>query len=304
MSRKELLRYDDLIKKLKSDGINFNIVDEEGAKCILSEKTYYFKIGSFRKNFPKGRDNKYSIEFAYLEDLASLDMQLRYILLHFCLDLEHSLKSFIMHDITNNTDEDGYEIMADYFTDYTNQKDYIFNSVVTARDEDGKAITFHNGFEKYYNEPPIWVCLELMDFGQLVKFINFYYARHKERGDLNTAKRIAYLAKNLRNKCAHSKPILLHLTPDRSQRIPQTILSVGRSYYQLSVNQMSNKVYLDTIALFYLHHKYCNDHVKQRRIMVMKNWLERYERNRRYYSRSRDVNIYLSLLNKLIDKHL
>ena len=47
---KPMLNPDDLIK-IKTLGIRFNIINEEKAKRILNDKTYYFKLGYFRTNF-------------------------------------------------------------------------------------------------------------------------------------------------------------------------------------------------------------------------------------------------------------
>lgn len=289
---------------MKDQSIMFNVVDEENAKKILREKNYYFKIGAFRKNFKKTNE-KYSIEFAYLADIASLDMQLRYMLLEMSLDLEHSLKCRILNDLTENTEEDGYRIMEEYFSAHPDCKNKIFNSVIYSKDVNGNPTVFEQGFEKYYNDPPVWVCLELMDFGQLAKFISFYssYRGRENVSFLEKAEKQVYKAKKVRNICAHNKPLILHLTPNEKVNIPPDIKGVGRGYYQLSIRQMLNKTALHTLCLFNLHRTYCNSNIKNRRKLALQNWLERYERNKKYYKNSNDIILYHNTLKKLIDKH-
>ncbi len=60
---------------------------------MLDNVNYYFKLASYRVNFPKNYDKKYiNLDFAYLTDLASIDMQLRDYLLDLSLDIEHGIK--------------------------------------------------------------------------------------------------------------------------------------------------------------------------------------------------------------------
>src|SRR5699024_2687839 len=99
-----------------SKGIKFNIISEENAKDILQNSNYFFKITSYRKNFHKNKFDKYNnLDFGMLSDLATIDMRLRYIVLQMCLDIEHRIKTNIVTEITNNADENGYDIVNDFF---------------------------------------------------------------------------------------------------------------------------------------------------------------------------------------------
>ncbi len=53
MGRKPKLNYEEQIKKLKSLGILFNEINENKAKEILKNNTYFFKLSSFRKTYVK-----------------------------------------------------------------------------------------------------------------------------------------------------------------------------------------------------------------------------------------------------------
>ncbi|HDV6090159.1 TPA: Abi family protein, partial [Staphylococcus pseudintermedius] len=84
---------------------------------ILEFKNYYYKLNSYVDNYPKQIVRHQSqlveryqeVDFKNLVDLASLDMRLRYIIIKFCLDIEHSIKLNIMRSITYLENEDGYK---------------------------------------------------------------------------------------------------------------------------------------------------------------------------------------------------
>lgn len=298
MSRKELLNYDDLVKKMQTMGIRFNIVNKDSAINVLRNHNYFFKLGSFRKNYEKVSD-KYNIEFAFLSDLATLDMRIRYIFLHMCLDIEHSIKCQILDDITFNTDEDGYEIMSDFFKTEYGDKDRIFNNVMFEKEGVRK---FKKGFDKYYDDPPVWVCLELMSYGSLSAFIEFYYERTGKKEIFKKANQYIRLVKNIRNKCAHSEPIIFKLYPNFNMKIPQSLYAKG-SAIGISTKQMKIKTILDMLALFELHKAYCSEGIINSRKIDLDGFLERSKRNLKYYDKSNSVRIFLNALRKMVANH-
>ncbi|USS92955.1 Abi family protein [Fructilactobacillus ixorae] len=96
MTSKPKLTKTELIKHIKSKKITFNEIDVQQSKQVLVHKNYYFKLTTYRKNFPK-REGKYpNLDFAYLIDLDSIDMQLHEYLLSLSLDIEHGIKVKIL----------------------------------------------------------------------------------------------------------------------------------------------------------------------------------------------------------------
>ncbi|WP_199197775.1 Abi family protein, partial [Staphylococcus simulans] len=87
---------------------------------ILEYKNYYFKLNSFVDNYPMQKvryqnaliERYQKVDFKNLVDLASLDMQLRYIIIKFCLDIERSIKLNILRTITKVDSEDGYNVVS------------------------------------------------------------------------------------------------------------------------------------------------------------------------------------------------
>ncbi|MDE9923043.1 Abi family protein [Staphylococcus pseudintermedius] len=97
-------------------------------------KNYYYKLNSYVDNYPKQIVRHQSqlveryqeVDFKNLVDLASLDMRLRYIIIKFCLDIEHSIKLNIMRSITYLENEDGYKVVQRFFG-YVRQTSKIKN---------------------------------------------------------------------------------------------------------------------------------------------------------------------------------
>ena len=180
-NRKQLLGYQALIDKMIANGILFNTIDQNTAKDILQTRNYYYKISSYRKLFDKV-DGKYNIEFATLADLAVIDMQIRYFLMDICLDVEHSIKTALMDVITKNPKVDGYDIIKDYA---------FYNPLGFANTKNALSKNHYlkNVYIKHKNDIPIWVLIEVMDFGNLCYLVEMYC--HKYPNNKQLKKRIS-----------------------------------------------------------------------------------------------------------------
>lgn len=115
---KSKLSLEGQIEHLKKKGVLFNIMNEESAKEYLTQHNNYFKLTAYRKNYDKHPDGenkgKYiNLEFAYLVDLAVIDMRLRYRIVHMALDIEHHTKLQLLR-MMDKFNEDGYQIVQDY----------------------------------------------------------------------------------------------------------------------------------------------------------------------------------------------
>ena len=91
------------IEHMKSKGIGFTIIGEAEAAEYLSNNTYYFKLRAYAKNYDKYKATEkigqyVNLEFAYLKDLAIIDMHLRHYILKTSVDLEHTVKTRFLAD--------------------------------------------------------------------------------------------------------------------------------------------------------------------------------------------------------------
>lgn len=110
-----MLNSSQLVSHMQEKGIKFEITSPKDARYMLDNINYYFKLACYRVNFPKDTKGKYiNLDFAYLTDLASIDMQLRDYLLDLSLDIEHGIKVILLHQIANDPKEDGYNIVQEF----------------------------------------------------------------------------------------------------------------------------------------------------------------------------------------------
>src|SRR5699024_2580798 len=254
MSRKPKLCYHCQIEKMKELGITFNQMNELEAEKTLMENTYFFKLGVFRKNFPKDANGKYDIEFVALSDLATLDMRLRYIFIHLCLDIEHSLKTKIIKQITLDPNEDGYKVIEDFINTSKGDLNRIFENVM---DRNGN---IEPPFQKYYDDPPFWIAIDFMSYGQFASFVEFYSDRINNE-DFKLAGKYIKFVKNIRNKCAHSSPIMINLKPNNKLFINKKLLSAEKSQ-GLFLRHLKTLLIIDMLAVLELHKKFCSDGIK------------------------------------------
>lgn len=196
-------------------GIKFNIVNEESAAHFLSSNNYYFKLKAFAKNYSKcnsgpEKGKYYDLDFAYLQELSTLDMYLRKAILNMSLNIEHFLKVRLLRDIAKDDSEDGYQIVKTFFSWDPNVEDKI------------KAKTKHSYceglIENYQDHFPVWVLVEVLSFGDLISFCDCYYSQHPtpdiQIGSLK-------IVKFLRNACAHSNCLINNLSDTSGKTFSQ-----------------------------------------------------------------------------------
>ena len=116
----------ELIYKMKHEkGIRFEYISENEAEIYLADINNYLRTAAYRKNYQKyehGVDKgKYiDLDFAYLKELSTIDMHLRFLTYKMCIDVEHALKVKLLKDIELDKDADGYDIVQRFLDENKN----------------------------------------------------------------------------------------------------------------------------------------------------------------------------------------
>lgn len=209
--KKPFLTAEQQVNHLESKGVQFNIYDKNQAVDYLKQHTNYFKLRAFRTAFPKYEagihQGKYlDLDFAYLCDLAIIDMRLRYVLIQIALDIEHFTKVLLLRK-SELAKEDGYQIIEDYFSSLDQLHLINLTKELKARKHNDYCGPLIIKYEKSY---PIWVFLEIVSFGTLIDFTKFCGQRFNDKEVRETYKMLLFV-RLLRNAAAHSNCLLNRL---------------------------------------------------------------------------------------------
>lgn len=313
--RKPMKTPDELIKHLEDKGVQFNIIKRPKAKKHLSGSNYYFKLTSYRKNYPKyttgkRKDQYENLEFAYLVELARLDVEIRHLLLQMSLDIEHFLRVFIMKEaealLCQNKGEDGYEVirgflLADDIESISKRAEVSSkrSNSFTRKMSQNRRNPYTGGLiENYSDEMPIWTFVELSSFGDLMDFLDYY---SKKRGidppvDLMSIDRV----RQLRNACAHGNCIINDLYPVKPEKsgkkdkssaplfITNFVQKAGVSK-TMREKKLSNPRINQIVHLLYVYDKVISrdKNTRKQRIKVLTNLIDRRcKKNAAYFEKN------------------
>ncbi len=207
---------------MKQKGIKFNVMDEDAAKEYLINNNYYMKLGSYRFNYQKYSNGNckgqyINLEFAYLKELAIIDMHLRYIIVEMCLSIEHFLKLRLLNEIESNISEDGYHLVQQFIA-----KDKNFNILKKIQVNSSSAYC-KDLSNKYFPYFPAWVFVELISFGQLGHLCAFYSQMYNTEICNNS---LINSVRDIRNAAAHSSCLINHLYANDNRPDPNILRMV------------------------------------------------------------------------------
>lgn len=304
MDKRPILDLTGQIDHMKKKGISFNHITEEEALAYLQKNNNYFKLRAFRKNYDKNREDKYvGLDFAYLKDIAIIDMYLRYELLEMCLDIEHFARVYLIRAISE-AGEDGYSVVADFDSLNKERVDQIYSRATGS--------IYCSDLIAHYprNKMPIWVFVELMQFSDLCVFYRFVAERLSD-GKMIKHYYLFQEIRQLRNACAHSNCLLNNLrsvsTPSRSpdRRVMKELSIIKTISRDVRQRKMSNERIRQITTLMYLYIKYVPSdgmikyHAKQLHRIIF----DRFNRHGfEYYQSSSPILTTFEYLQKIVDK--
>lgn len=252
---KEKLTVNQQIQHMKTKGIQFNIVSEAEAIEYLTKNTYYFKIKAYAKNYDiyrsTGKSGQYvNLEFAYLKDLAIIDMLLRHFILKTTVDLEHTMKTRFLKDF-NNSKDDGYKLVQMFLDENPHILEDIKRKKENSYTRDLSEKLIEDGFA-------IWNIVELLS---LKEFLLLYKRFNEEYPEVRNGIDLYYpmqAVRKLRNAAAHSNCILNTLKRPYSGTIRyngkvdsfvKRIVTIDKKSRE---HNMSNQVIYDFVTMLYL----------------------------------------------------
>lgn len=222
--KKPMLSVDDLISYMQSKGIAFKHMSESDAKDYLHKNNNYFKLTSYRKNYTKYTTGTHlgtyeHLDFAYLVELARIDVLLRQVILAMCLDIEHFLKVQLISAIEQDANEDGYSIILEYIFDTNNisfveraeNVSYRTHTIYSKLDKNKHNPYCGDLIAKYNDEMPVWAFIEIISFGDLLRFVE--YVSNKLKWTLPVDIKTLDRVRQIRNAAAHNNCIINDLTP-------------------------------------------------------------------------------------------
>lgn len=291
---KPKLNYEEQIRHMKEKGITFNLICEEDAKLFLSKNNYYFKLTSYRINYPKINGKYQNLDFSYLIDLSIIDTELRELIIELSLDVEHAIKVKLLHLITSSKAEDGYEIVKEFYDKYPRSREQV---------NDFLQHDYHlkDLYQKRKKDMPIWVIMEIFSMGSLSKFVDFYFNR-QEHKEVKVIKQNLKFAKNMRNMAAHGNPILINLFNDR-EFVPKPTGAITAEAAKMGIKRkiVQDKKMIDLVALFFLCKKFSSEKVRNHCKEEGQIFMERINRHPDYYSSIQTISVFKNTLNNMVD---
>lgn len=287
-------------------GIKFNLVTEDSAAEFLRKNNYYFKLKAFEKNYEKYASGEnagkyFDLEFAYLQELSTLDMYLREQILSMTLDIEHYFKVRLLNDISENNGEDGYSIVEKFFAC---QPD-ILQGIQDKR----KNSYCEDLIRKYADAFAVWNVVEILSFGDLLELSALYYATAPNR---EPAPNIGNLrvVKFLRNAAAHNNCLINNLRDNSGQGFPQNreantfVGKIPDISNKVRIKKMGNRFIHDFVTMLCCFHTIVSsDKVKQHQMQKIKGLLDgRFTKHSEYFSKNQLLVSNYEFSKKVVDK--
>lgn len=279
MQQKDKFTIEQQINYMKTQNIKFSLYNEEKAIKFLAYSNYYFKVKSFAKNFTKTDEKYKNLDFAYLRKFSILDTAFRELVLELSLLCEHLIKVLICRSCSQNDDDDGYVIVQKYFDEHG------LPSAINKYDGGKCSVYSRSLLDKYRQKMPIWVLVEILDFGELILFYNLY----KENYNIDNKVSVfnLYPIKSLRNVAAHNSCILhtltMHPTKIRTSTTLKQLLH-NKNILSRRQNEIKIPIIHDFLCLIFVFSELCpNTEIKRKITKKIMDYFTKCEKRSEYF---------------------
>ena len=219
------------------------------------------------------------------------------------LDIEHFAKIELLKKLENDGC-DGYQIIQEFLlaTGGINEDNWVIKEINRCRDS---AYTGDLTLRYPDYDFPVWVFLELINFGTFITFYEYY-----KTGSLSGPhSREFYLlksVKSIRNACAHNRCIINNLTKGTSPYKPpydvvRAIRKLPGVTFSMNQSRMSNVVLQHIVTTLYLYNKIASDGVKKHRAQSLNSLVDRMFKHPEFYVNSQQISSSFTFLKLVIE---
>ena len=317
---KPMLHINEMVDHLKLKNIKFERISEKDAENYLKNNNNYYNLTSYKNNFEKYFVNGIFIDkyidlyFSYLKDLSIIDHRLRLILFKMIIDIEHYLKIKILNTIESIDEEDGYRIVNRYLEqDFYNVKfpKKVHNSIFKKVGSE----YYQKIFSKYdldkdkkLENIPIWEFLEIITFGELVNFYDFYTNEYKLKDENKDVYILRDIVK-LRNAVAHNNCILSELNMKKnkyppSYKIIQFLNNCNIGKDTRSKKLSNSRIRQITYTLYMFNEIVTSDGIKNNvKKDINELFFDRIIKHKEYYNNNELLKSIYCYLKKIIENN-
>ncbi len=209
-----LLHIDEQLDHLANKGVSFDLCSREAAAKYLHTGNNLFRAAAYRKLFPLQDQGKRAgeylgLDFEHLRALSSLDRRLRQCFLSITIDVEHFARIKLLN-ACEDRGEDGYAVVEEFLSGKNHKLRNHVTGNMEGRSKKGEKFDEYSGdlIAHYLNKKmPIWVFLEIVEFGLFNSFYLFCATRWEDES-MRQEHYVLRSCQALRNACAHNSCIL------------------------------------------------------------------------------------------------
>lgn len=315
-----MMKISEMVPYLKTKNIKFELISEDKAEQYLHDNNNYYNVTSYKNNFEKYMIdgvfvNKYiDLDFAYLKDLAIIDHRVRLLFFKMIIDIEHYLKIRILNLIENIEDEDGYRIVNLYLEKDFNDEKFpkkVHNSIFKKVGSE----YYQKIFSKYdidkdkkLENIPVWEFLEIITFGELVNFYEFFSKEYQLKKEIKNIFILREIVK-LRNAVAHNSCVLCDLDKKDNEYAPDFKIvnylnscGIGK---ETRDNKLSNSRIKQMTYTLYMFNEIVTSEGVKRNVITDLNELfyERIILHKEYYNNNELLKSIYAYFDKIIKKY-
>ena len=228
-------------------------------------------------------------------------MHLRYIIVEMCLDIEHAIKVQLINAVTQNSDDDGYQLIKLYLKD----EDSSLNILKSIRSHKSGEYC-KDLIQKYYPYFPVWVLVELISFGDLLHLCQFYEKIYN--CTLIPDNKFMNTIRDLRNASAHSNCLMNKMTVqmEATKQPDSKITCFVKKMPEISATSRAknlNKTFVyNMVTLLYVYNELMPSVAKQKKYLQLQEFLTgRAIKNKDYFKSNSQITGIYNFLKKVID---